>query len=111
VNLLVTVVFGVVGFRQYGIVGFIAAYGLGNLMGHVVVMLAVAQSGHLCPMQDLGYTMMIAIVAALGCWYPSMWSMDLATSEGRLRALLQGSTALASTLFGARVVWTAVIRR
>lgn len=110
-NFIVTVAGGLYAFHLFGIIGFIAAYGAGNVVGHMIIVIAAARRGLLTIRQDVAYTAIVLVAAIVGCWWPAAWSMDVRTNEGLLRLVAQSVVAVVATSTAAYVLWRAVLRR
>jgi O-antigen/teichoic acid export membrane protein len=99
-NFVVTVAACLAGFHFLGMPGFIAGFGLGNLAGHSVVMVALGRLRLLKVTQDFGYTAVVATIGIFGIWLPANWSMNLSSQEGIYRIVVQSMLGLAAGLVG-----------
>jgi O-antigen/teichoic acid export membrane protein len=97
-NFVVTVGACLLGFRAYGMPGFIAGFCLGNLAGHLVVATALLRLRLLKVSQDLLYTSVVVIAAMAGVWLPANWSMDINTPEGFYRLTAQSGLSVVAGL-------------
>lgn len=109
-NFLFTVGGCLGGFSLWGLPGFIAGFGAGNLAGHLVVLRALALRRLANPVQDVGYTTAVAVAGLLGAWWPGQLGMDLTTRDGIIRLCVQGAFALGAAAVAAHGVM-AVLRR
>lgn len=107
-NFGVTVGACLIGFYGWGMPGFIVGFGLGNLAGHLVIVVALFRRRLVRVSQDLAYTGAVALAGAVGVWMPSTWSMDLASREGIARAVVQAVIGAAAGLVAGRTLLRAV---
>jgi O-antigen/teichoic acid export membrane protein len=97
-NFAVTVGACLLGFGAYGMPGFIAGLGLGNLAGHLVIVAALLRLRLLNVLQDLLHTAVVVLASIAGVWLPANWSMDIHTSEGFYRLAAQSGLSVVAGL-------------
>jgi len=110
-NFATTVVAGISGYYWFGMTGFIAGNAMGNLAGHAIVMIAVSRAGNLAISQDVGFTLILVVMAVVAGWLPSKLPMDLLQPEGQLRAGIQTVFLMCVGLISVRLVWSDLIKK
>jgi O-antigen/teichoic acid export membrane protein len=110
-NFATTVVAGISGYYWFGVPGFIAGNAVGNLVGHAVVVIAVWRTGYITLSQDFAFTSILAVMAVVAGWLPSMLTMDLTQLEGQLRAGIQGVLLVSVCLISLRLVWNDLLKK
>jgi O-antigen/teichoic acid export membrane protein len=91
-----------IGFQAAALPGAIVGTGVGSVAGYAVVALRLYRLDLASPVPELGYTLLGALLAALGLGLPRLWGFTLGIDDAPLRTLVFNLGVL-----GPFALWTA----